>query len=692
MANNDLQVALYCLLQELGLYAQAKNAEQNTAFNHLSSVDFVHALKKFGLSVGLQLTHKDVVKSVNYPFVVIPEDEPAYLMRRRDSHFERKTLQHDNAKESEWERFSISDVPETSHCVIVHKVPGNKEVIKAFSAIMSSRTKWYRPVFWLSLLSSLAALAVPLFTMSVYDRVIGGQAPEALPDIAIGAALAIVVLVGARLIRASILSRVSNRLARDLSELTFQRLLNLPLMILSRVGVSNHIARMRNAEKVRMMLSGPGGAGLIDLPFALIAFFAIALLSGVLVLVPIVMLLLYYLVSKAVSKYASRAAPTISGEYQENVNEFAKNILQLKASGSSETWLVRFARQCRENARQNFLYGKRNGLSAAVAHAMSMFTALATVFVGIFLVIAQDMTPGSLIASVMLIWRITGPAQIAFSSSAKFKMMRSSIEQFDRFMQTQTEQNRVQLDVLDTSKAPQLEFAHLTLRYSAAGEPALSGISFDVTPGELVAVIGPNGSGKTSLLLAALGVIEPQAGYVTLNNKNMKQYDPESVRKSAAFSPFQPDIFPGTLAENLRVAKPDASDEQLLEALKASGAEALLEALDNDINANLVGYGSNMLSAVEGGYISLARALLKKSSFIVLDEPNANRNPLAKQQLMKTLNELKGNATVLFSSHDQDLIKLADKVVILDKGTLVFAGPFPDEPEPVTPNAGENHG
>lgn len=263
-------------------------------------------------------------------------------------------------------------------------------------------------------------------------------------------------------------------------------------------------------------------------------------------LVPLAMLLLFYLVMKALDKYTQAAAPTISGEYQNSLNELSTHLLPLKSAGESGAWYEQFMRRAREHCRQNFLYSKRAGLNAAVAHAMGLFTALATVFTGIFLVLNQSITPGALIACVMLIWRITGPAQLAFASRQKFTLLKGAVDQFDRFMGVTTEFNELRLDSPNLNQTPALSFKHVTLRYSADSEPALSGVTLDIEAGETVAIIGPNGSGKTSLLLTSIGVIEPQAGFVTVNGKNLKQFDPEIFRQWAAYSPTNSEILPGT--------------------------------------------------------------------------------------------------------------------------------------------------
>ncbi|MCC4834187.1 ATP-binding cassette domain-containing protein [Shewanella sp. 10N.7] len=668
----ELKPLVVDLFQQLGLYTQASNIANDHNNTDLNTLGLSRLLKKH--QIGFSVTNntaKNLHLSI-HPFLVIPQNEPGFIVRRQGHVFEALTG-------NQWQSIDLTQLNDTAYIFLIESLPTTRKNVNAFAAHMSKRTKWYRPVFWLSLLSSITGLAVPFFTMAVYDRVIGGQSPAILPSIALGGLLAVGILISTRLARAQILSTTSNRFSRDLSEITFYRLLHMPLMVLSRVGISNHIARMRNAEKVRMLLSGPGGGGLVDLPFTLIALFAIMFLSGWLVLVPIGMLMLYYLVMQVLNKYVQAASPTISGEYQNAMSELSKNLLQLKAAGDTEAWQTKFIRQSRENSRQNFLYAKRNGLNAAVAHSLSLFTALITVFTGIFLVLDQTISPGALIACVMMIWRITGPAQLAFSSKQKFTMMDIAVKQFDRFMQASTEQSELRLDTPDNTKAPSLAFQHLTLRYKAEGEAALSGVTFDVEPGELVAIIGPNACGKSTLLLSALGVLEAQAGFVTLNGKNLKQYDTEIFRHWAAYSPSQPDIFPGTLAENIRIAKPKASDKEIIDALIKAGGESFFNSINNDLSVDLLGENNAMLSAIEGSYINLARAIIKQSPLMLLDEPLPHRNPLSKATLIETLLNLKGKSTVLFTSHDQELIQHADKVIVLDKGAVVYAGPIPDK-------------
>lgn len=671
----NLSETLILLLESLGLYSQAENVKEGQSSEKVDAIMLVELLSKFNLKFSvLPISDADLQKAI-YPFIVFDESNDSYILRRQSHRFEKQIVGQD------WLDFDISTLNQDDYVITIDSIPSTRKKGSSFSTLLAKRKKWFRPVFLLSLFSSLTGLAIPLFTMAVYDRVIGGQSANILPGIALGAVIAVAILVGSRLVRAKILTEQSNRLAREMSGMTFSKLINLPLIILSRVGLASHIYRLRNAEKIRTLLSGHGGAGLIDLPFTLIIFITIILISGWLVLVPIGMLLLSYIILMLLDKYVQAAMPTISIEYQEALNEFSKSTSHLKNSGFNELWVTKFFKLSKENTRQNFIYAKRNGLNASVSQGLSMLTTLATVFAGIFLVLDQSISPGALIACVMLIGRVTGPAQLAFMSRHKLAMMKMATTQFDRFMETETELSETRLKIIDKSKPPTLSFSQVSLRYSAITEPALSGVSVDIAAGEVIAVIGPSGSGKSSFLATALSLAEPVSGVVLLNGINIKQYEPAALREFIGYSGSSPVIFPGSLRENL-VMEADLdniTDDDLISAVKKAGGDNLLRALDYDLDSQLFINGDNVLASIEGNYISLARALIKPSNFFIFDDPISSQNQFAKQAFISTLQSLKKHSTVLFATHDQELIKQADKVIILDKGSVAYFGELPND-------------
>ncbi|GLT15296.1 peptidase domain-containing ABC transporter [Vibrio algivorus] len=669
-SSENLKVVLQFWLKELGLNAQEKNVKANPELDTLDALGLVEQLKKYDVGYVTDHVTRQNVQDTPYPFILIGRSGGTQLYRRRND-----DLQCFSVNTQKWIKCELADLDVNAMAVFIERLPSKQLNLKAFSREMSKRSKWYRPVFFLSLFISLTGLSIPLFTMAVYDRVIGAQNSNIIIPIAVGAALAVIIYLICQLYRAYILTSVGNRFSRDLSNLTFHRLMSMSLMLLSRVGMVNHINRMKNAEKVRSILIGPTGTALIDLPFTLVVLIAIALLSGWLVLVPICMLLLNFIIMKLVTRYTNNALPTVSNQYQDVMIELSKNVLLLKSGGSIHGWVKGLQRMNQENSRQNFLFAKRNGLNAAVGQMMSMLTALITIFVGVFLVLEQDISPGALIACVMLIWRITGPAQMVFSSSLKFTMLGNAIRQFDSFMMVNTENNELRLDIPNVDVSPSVSIKQLTLRYNAEAQPALSGVSFDIEAGEVVAIIGPNGCGKTSALLSLLGVLEPQGGYITVNGKNIRQYDPQVFRRWVSYSPAETDLVVGSLADNVRTVKPEATDEEVKQALLKAGAQPLLYSVNGDINAPYFSDYDLLMRSIDASTISLARLILKDANYWLMDEPLSSCPAGTKNYFKELITTLKGSKTMVFTTHDPELISMADKVVVLDKGNLVYAGP-----------------
>ena len=671
----NLKFTLVSLLQSLGMFSQATNIKEKQLAEDIDEVMLTKLLSKFDLTYSVSPIREAHLEKTKYPFLIIDVNNQANLIRRKANLFEKQI------ENGLWEKFTLPPLNTQDYAITIQALPQNRKKGKTFSGLLEKRRKWIKPIFWLSLFSSITGLAIPLFTMAVYDRVIGGQSSEILPSIALGAGIAVGIFVLSRLARAKILSQQSNRLAREMSLMSFQKLIYLPLIILSRVGLASHLYRLRNTERIRTLLSGQGGSGLIDLPFSIIVFITIIILSGWLVLVPIGMLILYYFVMLILDKYVQAAMPTISIEYQDALNEISEKASQIKNSGFSEAWTNNFFKLCKENARQNFIYAKRNGLNSAVSQCLSMFTTLATVFAGIFLVLNESISSGALIACVMLIGRITGPAQLAFMSRHKLAMINMSLVQFDRFMETPSELSPQRLKQIDMTKIPSLSFSQVSLRYAGDAEPALIGINAEIAAGEIIAVIGPSGAGKSSLLSIAHSVIEPQSGVVLLNDINIKQYDPISLREFTAYGAVEAIIVPGSLRDNLLIGNNGATDKEMITALESAGGSNLLKSLDYNLDFELFENGTSLVAELEGRYLTLARALLKKSKLLIFDDPLANYTKKEKQSFINTLQTLKGKATILFATHDQELIKQADKVIILDKGKLVYFGVLPEEKE-----------
>ncbi len=230
----------------------------------------------------------------------------------------------------------------------------------------------------------------------------------------------------------------------------------------------------------------------------------------------------------------------------------------------------------------------------------------------------------------------------------------------------------------DGSPAPDARGAALTLdglmvRHPGRTAPSLARTSFEIRPGETVAVVGPSGAGKSTLLNAVLGFAVPDQGRVLIGGRDLASLDPESWRRQIAWVPQRPYLFAGTIAENVRLARPDADDEAVRAALRDADAHRFVSALPDGIETRLGEMGAG-LSAGQRQRIALARAFLADRPVLLLDEPTANLDGETEASVVEAVRRLAEGRTVLLVVHRPALLPLADRVLRLPGPT---ASPLP---------------
>ncbi|PMG19289.1 ABC transporter ATP-binding protein [Vibrio splendidus] len=577
----------------------------------------------------------------------------------------------------------ISEIPQ--FCLVIEGPP----LEKASPDWVGERLHAFRPIIpkllLISFITNLFALAVPFITMSIYDHVIGGDAGHELQGIAIGAALLFVMMGWLRTLRSRVFASVSNRVSREISQSLVQRLLRNSYAQNQQTASSSQQNQVMLSERISGVLSGPLGNALFDLPFILIFVLAIGILGGWLVLVPIVSLILYYLLAKRSIRSSSKRSmqSTVAGTNRQNMtNELSSKLAFIRSAGFSEHWIQRFKKANLLASTVTFNQSIIQSRYTSIYYFIGVGSTLAVMGLGIGLIFEQVMTPGGLIASMMLISKVTGPAQVLANSAMRFNSFNQSKLQVNRILSQPSEREFSYQHHPLPVVAPNLKLDQVTLRYPKQSRPALSGVSFDIEAGEIVAITGPSGSGKSTLIEVLSGLQPIQNGMVELEGVNLVQYDPQLYRHWCFIRAAYPDL----LTLSIRAWLNDGhkvEDQKMISAIEMVGGKRWFETLPGGLDTSISSIQPDSLFDMLSGSVAQilidAKALVYDYPMFLMDNPVPDAHPKAKRIFGEFVHSKKGKATVIYTSHDPDLIKLADKVVVLNEGAVVYAGPL--EPE-----------
>lgn len=540
-----------------------------------------------------------------------------------------------------------------------------------FDIIFSKFRPVINEIVLTSVLINTFALAMPIFIMSIYDKVIGSGSTFTLWNLLIGVLIAVTAEASLRVVRLRSIVWLGVRLDNIVSNGIFERLLLMKATYTEGASISSQISRVKTFESVRKFFTGPLFSVIVELPFTLILMFVIWLLTGPLVYIPIIVvvlfsaMLLYY---QSRLRVAMRAAARASTHRQQFGMETFLKMNSLHHNGMARSWWKKYKEKLSKSSIASF---KTNMISAtieAAAHSISIIAGVAIVAFGVQLIWEGKITIGALVATMILIWRILAPLQTLCSMLPRIEHLKSSVEQINRLMNIEVERKNIVLKRPIEHMEGNVELHNLGLRYSAEVEPLFVGLDLKAKKGEVVAITGVNGSGKSSVLKLINGLYRPQTGTIRIDDVNIKQQEPIELRNYITYMPQTPAIFQGTVKENILLTNPLASDEDIERAIHEAKCYEEITKLPNGLETVISSDDVDLPAGLEYS-INLARVFLKDSNLLLLDElPNATLNGPVGEAYKNLITKNKGKKTIFFISQRDDYIKLADKVVVLQQG------------------------
>jgi ATP-binding cassette subfamily C protein/ATP-binding cassette subfamily C protein LapB len=541
------------------------------------------------------------------------------------------------------------------------------------SNVLLGFTPLIRPLLGTSFLLAVLALAVPLFTMAVFDILIGAGDVGPLPLLLAGLSLALLFEALFRVVRLDVLTRIGERIDAVVSHRVLDRLLGLPLAMTERAGIAAQVNRVRDFSTLREFFSGSLAIAALDAPFALMLVGVLAAVGGPVAIAPVLAVLLFALLFVAVRSPMRRAVSAAAMTAQ-NRDQLALETLGamrlIRATGAGAVWRARHATAAAEAAAAAAHAGALGGTVTALAQAIVGSTALVAVAFGVHAVLAGSITAGGLIAAMMVIWRVLGPLQMAFTILSRWEQVRTSMRQVDQMMALVPERDQhAPARPVGTIRGD-IGISRLSLRYQPQAEPALLGVNAEIRAGQVVALVGPSGAGKTSLLLAVLGIHRASAGSVRIDGLDIRRFDPVELRRAIAYAPAVPQTIYGTVTQNLLLAAPGANEAEIRVAASITGLDKLAASLPDGFDTRLGDYSAGVVAASLLTRISLTRLLLRRSRIVLMDEPANGLDDDGSAAVEKVIAALRGEATILLVTHRPSHVALADTILRFSEGQV----------------------
>ncbi len=536
----------------------------------------------------------------------------------------------------------------------------------------------YVQVILASAVVNVLAIAMPLFTMNVYDRVFPNAALVTLWSLVVGIGLALIIDSALKWLRAGVIDRVGRRVDQVVSAAIFRHVADLRLESIDR-SAGSLMNTLKDYEQVRDFFGSQTIATLTDLVFALLFLVVIAYIGGPLAIPPALALIASLVIGIAVlvpMRRAAASARRTGGAKNAVAVETLTDLETLKAISGQGRMQRRWEEQVAEAAISQEQNRRLATLATTVTALLQQFASIGIVIVGVYLALNGRITMGAVIAAMILSGRALGPTAALSGLFLRGSFALSTLRGLDSVMEMASDSNPGgrPLNARITEGAVVLNKVSLT--YPGSETPALRNVSLAIAGRERVAIVGAVGTGKTSLVRVMAGLYAPTDGMVTLDGVNARQLAAAQLREEVQLVPQDAVLFSGTLAENIAFGVPDARDVDIMAAARTAGVDRIAAAHPEGFAMRVAERGRN-LSGGQRQMIALARALLCKPKVLLLDEPTSSMDMATEklfiQRLAAALRERP--MTLIVSTHRMGLLELVNRLVVLDHGGILHDGP-----------------
>ncbi|KGE03124.1 type I secretion system permease/ATPase [Pseudohaliea rubra] len=675
-----------CRLHRLPTTREALRAGLPLADSGLTPSLFDRAASRAGMTSRILRRAPRAIDPALLPGIVLLEDEKACLLLgwSEDSEHARVVFPELNDAEVELEAGEL-ERRATGDVIICRprfrfdaRTPrtGTTDRGHWFWSALRENTPIYRDVLLAAFFINVFALALPLFTMNVYDRVVPNYAVETLWMLAAGVVVILLADITLRTMRGYFLDLASKRVDVKLSGRILERVLGMRLEHRA-PSVGSYAVNLRAFETVRDFITSATIATMIDVPFAFIFMAVIAWIAWP-VLIPIAIgltiVLVYAMILQGKLHELSETTFRASAQRNSTLIESLVGLDSIKAMGAESImqrkWEDATAFLSHVGVQLRLLTNSNVNLTQWASQMVTMFV----IITGVYLITAGDLTMGGLIACTMLSGRIMAPISQVAGLLTQYHNAEIALKSLDEVMKTPMERPEGAQFLSREIFRGDIEFKNVSFSYPNAAMASLENVSFRIKPGERVAILGRVGSGKSTLQKLAMGLYQPTDGAIMIDGIDLRQLDPTELRSRIGYVPQDVTLFYGSLRDNLTLAHTGVSDTALVRAAEIANLGEFINRHPEGFDM-MIGERGDSLSGGQRKCVALARAIVADPPILLMDEPTGSMDHSTETAVRKQLEEYIQGRTWLVVTHRNSLLSMVDRILVIDNGRLVADGP-----------------
>ncbi len=647
---------------------------------------FSRAAKRAGFTSSLVKKTLGEISPLVLPCILILKGRKACILEKFDEANDKvKIISPEIGSGENWVDIDVLKEQYIGYCFYLKKEFVSEDRTKTY-LINKKKSHWfwgtlrrssdiYRDVIIASIVINLFVLASPLFTMNVYDRVVPNNATDTLWVLAIGIVVIYIIDMFLKLTRAYFLEIAGKKSDVIMSSLIFEKVLDLQMASRPK-SIGSFANNLKEFDSIRSFFTSSTIAALVDLPFTVIFLAVIYFIAGNIVFIPIlisIIIVIYMFFVKGPlqkSIESTYEASAIKNGILIETLSGMETVKTMSGSGLAQwNWEEATGEIANRSVKSKIL---TNSINTVTSFLIQINTVIVVVM-GVYMIKEMELTMGGLIAAVILSSRAIAPMGQVVGLAASYEQTKTAYKTVENIMEMPVERPDGKKFVRRESIKGDIEFKNVVFSYPDAQKGALNKVSFSIKAGEKVAIIGKNGSGKTTIEKMILGLYEPLEGSILVDGIDINQIDPVDLRKNIGYVPQDVVLFNGTVKENIVYKYPAVDDASILKAAKISGT-------DEFVNAHPLGFDMPVYErgdGISGGQkqsIAIARAFLLDSPIIILDEPTNSLDNTTETKIKRLLAENIKNKTVLLVTHKSSLLSLVDRIIVVDNGTVVMDG------------------